>query len=121
MDALNALGYGLAEHTNRYQEAHDLLKQALDFQPENYYVLGSYGRVLYKMGNYTESIEYFQKAQAKQDASISPEAVVEVAAHLGEVLWVNGDKEAAKTVWEKARKDFPENEKLREVVQRFMP
>ena len=53
------------------------------------------------------------------DDSIPTEAIVETVAHLGEVLWVSGDKEAAKVVWEKARKDFPKNELLHQVMHRF--
>ena len=119
-NALNHLGYTLANRTNRYQEAYDLLKQALDLQPENPYVLDSMGWVLYKMGKYQDAIEHLRKAQANINASIPPEVAAENAVHLGEVLWVSGDKEAAKTIWEKARKDFPENEKLREVMRRFL-
>jgi len=120
VDALNALGYSLAEHTNRHQEAHHLLKQALDLQPESPYVLDSMGWLLYKMGKYQEAIEHLRKAQANINASIPPEVAAESNIHLGEVLWVSGDKKAAKKVWKKARQDFPENEKLREVMRRFL-
>jgi len=114
VNALNTLGYTLANRTERYQEAYDLIKRALHLQPDNFAFLDSMGWVLYRMGKYSESLEYLRKAQVKQNAP-------DVAAHLGEVLWVSGDKDAAKVVWEKALNDFHENEKLREIVQRFMP
>jgi tetratricopeptide (TPR) repeat protein len=64
------LGYTLTERTTRYQEAYDLLKQALDLQPEAPYVLDSMGWVLYKMGKYQEAIKHLRKAQANADISV---------------------------------------------------
>lgn len=113
-NVLNALGYSLADNTVRYEEAYELIQNALDLSPGKYYILDSMGWVLYKMGNYTQAIAYLRKAQAKQ-------ADPEIAAHLGEVLWVSGDRRAATEVWEQALKDFPEDEKLREVVHLFLP
>ncbi|RKZ88613.1 MAG: hypothetical protein DRR19_12335 [Candidatus Parabeggiatoa sp. nov. 1] len=114
INALNALGYSLANKTERYEEAYGFIKQALDLGPNNYYILDSMGWVLYKMGNCAEAIVYLRKALAKQNDP-------EIAAHLGEVLWVSRDQYAAKEVWENALKAFPEDEKLRDVVRGFSP
>jgi len=114
VQALNALGYTLADTTNRYQEAYDLIKKAYQLRPEDYYILDSMGWVLYKMGKYQEALSYLQKAQGRKNDP-------EIAAHLGEILWVSGKKELAKKVWEEALKAFPEDEKLRDVVTRFLP
>ncbi len=111
--ALNALGYGFAEYTDRYQEAYELIKKALTLSANDYYILDSMGWVLYKMGNYAEAIAYLRKAQAQQDDP-------EIAAHLGEVLWKSGEQRAATEVWEKAQNTFPDDEKLREVIDRFI-
>ncbi len=112
-DALNALGYSLTVHTDRYQDAYKLIKQALRLSPSDYYILDSMGWVLYKMGKYAEAIAYLRKAQTKREDP-------EMAAHLGEVLWMSGDQQAAKEVWEKAQKTFPDDEKLREVIRHFL-
>ncbi len=111
--ALNALGYGFTEYTVRYQEAYELIKKALTLSANDYYILDSMGWVLYKMGNYAEAIAYLRKAQAQQDDP-------EIAAHLGEVLWKSGEQRAATDVWEKAQNTFPDDEKLREVIDRFI-
>ncbi len=110
--ALNSLGYALAERTDRYQEAYDLIKRALDLQPENWNYQDSMGWVLYKMGKYSGSLEYLRKAYAKIDDLISPETAAEIVAHLVEVLWVTGEKKEAKEVWEKGLKDYPEDRRL---------
>ena len=112
--ALNALGYTLADRTDRYQEAYELIKHALALEPNSYYFLDSMGWVLYRLGKHEEAIDYLRKAMAMtQDP--------EVAAHLGEVLWVDGDKKGAKKVWETALKQTPEDTKLIDVIKRFTP
>lgn len=118
-EALNALGYSIADHADRsqkarLQEAFYLIKQALDLNPSNHYILDSMGWVLYKLGKYTEALAYLWKAQAKQDDP-------EIAAHLGEVLWENGDQQAARQIWKNALNEFPEDEKLQKVVRNFSP
>jgi tetratricopeptide (TPR) repeat protein len=113
-NALNALGYGLTEYTDRLGEAYELIKQALILKPNEHYILDSMGWILYKMGHYAESLAYLRKAQAKQ-------ADPEIAAHLGEVLWMSGERQSAQEIWEKALEQFPNDKKLREVIQRFLP
>jgi tetratricopeptide (TPR) repeat protein len=116
VNALNALGYSLTAHTTRYQEAYELIKQALQLSSdhEEYYILDSMGWVLYKMGQYAEAIAYLRKAQAQQNDP-------EVAAHLGEVLWKSGDQAAAQLVWKEALEKFPDDETLQKVIRQFLP
>ncbi len=114
VQALNALGYTLADRTNRYQEAYGFIKKAHDLSPNDFYILDSMGWILYRMGRLDESIEYLNKAlNARQDP--------EIAAHLGEVLWVKGDKTAAKKIWEAALQITPDDSKLLDVIKRFNP
>lgn len=112
--ALNALGYTLADRTNRYQEAYTYIKKALELKPNDFYILDSMGWVLYRMGRLEESIEYLNKAlKQRRDP--------EIAAHLGEVLWVKGDKAAAREIWEAALQETPEDSRLLDVIKRFNP
>lgn len=112
--ALNALGYTLADRTDRYDEAYELIKQALEITPNDFYVLDSMGWVLYRQGRLDEAIEFLKKALAQRNDP-------EIAAHLGEVLWVKGDKTAAKAVWDTALKLTPNDDKLRKVINRLNP
>lgn len=93
--ALNALGYTLADRTTRYAEALELVSRALELQPNEPAILDSMGWVLFRTGRYDESVQYLSRAY-----SAFPDP--EVAAHLGEVLWVKGDRDGAMTVWQGA-------------------
>lgn len=110
--ALNALGYTLTLRTERFIEAEGYLAKALKLRPTDFYVLDSMGWVQYKMGNIDLSLDYLSRALvAKKD--------VEVAAHLGEVRWVSGDKKGAREIWEVAKKLDPSNPVLVEILKQF--
>ena len=112
--ALNALGYTLADATDRLTEAYELIKKALALRPSDFYILDSMGWVLYRLGRLDEAVEYLRKAiSIRQDP--------EIAAHLGEVLWVRGEREQAKEVWEAALQLTPEDSRLLDVIERFKP
>lgn len=113
-NALNALGYTLADRTTRYTEALALIEEALALKPDDPFILDSLGWVHYRLGNYTEAIKYLRLALDKR-----PDA--EIAAHLGEVLWVTGDRSGAESVWKSALQQAPESEVLLGVMRRFQP
>ncbi len=114
VDALNALGYTLADKTDRLQEALALITRALALKPTSAAILDSMGWVQYRLGNYPRAVEYLRKALALQ-----PDA--EIASHLGEVLWVMGEQEQARRVWKQAQQRDPESQYIREVMQRLAP
>jgi tetratricopeptide (TPR) repeat protein len=110
--ALNALGYTLADHTERYQEAYEFIKRALELNAEDFYILDSMGWVLYRLGRFGEAVEFLNRArEIKNDP--------EVAAHLGEVLWVMGDKDAARDIWGSALQSQPDDKRLLDVIERL--
>ncbi|MDJ0878782.1 MAG: tetratricopeptide repeat protein [Halieaceae bacterium] len=110
--ALNALGYLLANRTERYAEAEELIARALEINPEEPAILDSWGWVKYRLGEYDEALDYLQRAYR---AFPDPE----VAAHLGEVLWVMGRDEAAVAIWDQALSTSPEHAILLETIQRL--
>ncbi|MDP2283709.1 MAG: tetratricopeptide repeat protein, partial [Pseudohongiella sp.] len=112
--ALNHLGYAMTLRTDRYQEAMDLINRALTVTPDDPAVIDSLGWVQYKLGMLDESISNLRRA-----FELFPDH--EVAAHLGEVLWVNGQQEEALQVWESSLESFPDSEFITEAMQRLMP
>jgi len=112
--AHNALGYSFAEHSNRLPEALELIEKAIKLSPEDPYIIDSLGWVYYRMGNLNKGVSYLKQAFViKRDP--------EIAAHLGEVLWMQGTKEEAKEVWRTTIKSHPENEVLLNTMKKFMP
>lgn len=112
--ALNALGYSLADRTTRYPEAYALIKRAYELSPNDYYVLDSLGWVLYRMGRLDEAEAYLRRALKLRNDP-------EVAAHLGEVLWFRGDRKGARMVWEDALQSAPGDRKILDAMQRLSP
>ena len=113
-DALNALGYTLADQTTRYQEALDLVSRALELKPDSPAILDSMGWVQFRMGNYEQALSYLERALDSLPDS-------EIAAHLGEVLWVMGDRERARQVWREMLERDPDSTHVRETMQRLDP
>ena len=112
VNALNALGYTLADRTERFTEAQGYLAQALELKPDDPFVLDSMGWLQYRLGNNAESIRLLKRA-------LTIRGDAEIAAHLGEVLWVTGDRHEAESVWTRALRDTPDNEALRGVIKKF--
>jgi len=110
--ALNALGYTLANRTQRYDEAFALISRALELQPEEPAILDSMGWILYRKGEYDEALQYLTRAYA-----VFPDP--EVAAHLGEVMWVSGDTDGATQVWQGALMKDPQHEVLLSTLKRL--
>ncbi|MFN3752204.1 MAG: tetratricopeptide repeat protein [Thiobacillus sp.] len=112
--AYNALGYTLADRTNRLAEAIELLDKALSLAPDDPFILDSVGWAQYRAGNLARAQEFLERAyKARPDP--------EIAAHLGEVWWVRGLREAAGELWQTSLKDHPQNELLRATIHRFKP
>ncbi|MCD9095945.1 tetratricopeptide repeat protein [Luteimonas fraxinea] len=103
--ALNALGYTLADRTTRYTEALELIDRARVAEPDNAAIIDSYGWVLYRLGRNEDALVELRRAfSMMKDA--------EVAAHIGEVLWVLGRHDEARKYFDEARGIDPENRSL---------
>ena len=109
---LNALGYTLTNHTQRYEEAADLIERALALSPGDPAILDSLGWVYYKLGQYNESEALLREAH---NAFPDPE----VAAHLGEVLWVQGRQFEARDVWRDGLNRVPDHPIILETLKRL--
>ena len=110
--AHNALGYSLAERNLRLPEAKALIKKALDLAPGEPFITDSLGWVEYRLGNRDEALRLLRGAyQSRPD--------VEIAAHLGEVLWVSGQHDEARRVLRDARERDAVNDVLRETLARL--
>ena len=109
--ALNALGYTLADRTTRYAEAMELIDRARAAEPGNAAIIDSHGWVLYRLGRNEEALVQLRRAFTLQKDP-------EIAAHVGEVLWVLGKKDEARKYFDEARKLDPENRALRRALSK---
>lgn len=112
IQALNAYGYTLVDRTNRIQEGYKYIQRAYKMKPEDPAILDSMGWANYRLGKYPEAIMYLRQA-------LSSYKDPEIAAHLGEVLWVSGDHNQAREVWEAALRETPSHKALLDVMKRF--
>jgi tetratricopeptide (TPR) repeat protein len=111
-DALNALGYTLTDQTDRHEEALVLIEKALSIKPDEAAFIDSMGWVQYRLNNYEEALVHLRRALELFQND-------EVAAHLGEVLWVTGEEEEAVRVWQEALELAPDSEILKDVILRL--
>ena len=110
--AYNALGYTLADRTDRHSEALALIEKAVKLAPDDAFIIDSLGWVQYRMGRLEDSIANLRLAFAKR-----PDP--EIAAHLGEVLWAQGKKDEARQIWRDSVKEHPENELLNATIKKY--
>ena len=111
--ALNALGYTLVDRTERYKEGLDYIQRAYNIQPDDAAILDSLGWANYRLGNHEAALKFLRKAFDKlKDA--------EIAAHLGEVLWVMGEHDSARDIWDAALRVDPAHQLLLDVINRFV-
>lgn len=110
--ALNALGYTLVDKTKQHKKGLEFIKKALKLEPDDAAIHDSMGWAYYRLGQYDKSLKYLRFAFEKlKDA--------EIAAHLGEVLWVAGERDAAQDIWNSALQQAPNDDLLLNVMQKF--
>ncbi len=109
---LNALGYTLADKTDRLDEAHDFISRALALTPNDPAVLDSMGWVEYRKGNFEAAL-----VRLRQAMNAMPDH--EIAAHLGEVLWVSGVQEEAKEIWRTGLELRPDSKIIHQTIHRL--
>lgn len=110
--AMNALGYYFADENMRLDEADELLVKANALLPDDPAILDSLGWLRFRQGKYPSSIELLKRAYSLLEDA-------EIAAHLGEVMWVMGDQQAATEIWIRALSEKPGDPTLRSVMERY--
>ncbi len=112
--SLNALGYTLADRTDRYREAERFIRKALEYNPDSPAIIDSMGWVLFKLGRHEEALVELRRAyEGLEDA--------EVAAHIVEVLAVLDRREEALEFLVESEEKFPESQLLEDVRERMFP
>jgi tetratricopeptide (TPR) repeat protein len=113
-NAYNALGFAFADRNIRLPEAKQLISKALSLSPDDPFITDSLGWVEFRLGNLTAALLHLQKAY-----ELRPD--VEIAAHLGEVLWRLKRSDEARRIWQEGLKLAPDNDTLKDTLQRLQP
>jgi len=103
--ALNALGYHYADNNIELERAEQLLVKANELLPEDPAIMDSLGWLRFRKGQYDEAIQLLRSAY-----ELFPDP--EIAAHLGEALWLAGSEDEAKTIIAAALEKDPEDKRL---------
>jgi tetratricopeptide (TPR) repeat protein len=112
--ANNALGYSFLDRNVKVEEGMKLVEKAYQLAPDDAAITDSVGWGYYRLGKIDKSVEFLRRAFT---ANPDPE----IAAHLGEVLWVQGKKEEAVKFLQDTLKANPDSESLRAVIKKFVP
>lgn len=110
--AYNALGYSLAERNVRLDEALTLIDKALKMAPADPFIMDSMGWVQFRLGKLDDAEAHLRRAYALRND-------VEIAVHLGEVLWQKGKKSDAQQLLREARAKDPKNDTLKSTLARL--
>lgn len=110
--AYNALGYALADRNIRLAEARQLIEKAVSLAPQDAYIQDSLAWVEFRQGNVPRALDILQAAYARQ-----PDP--EIAAHLGEILWVSGRRDDAIRIWKEGLTLASDNETLQATLRRL--
>jgi Flp pilus assembly protein TadD len=110
--AYNALGYWLADHGQRLPEAQTLIEKAVQLAPDDYFIQDSLGWVHFRLGQTQEARRLLEAAYKKR-----PDP--EIAAHLGEVLWTLGERDAARAIWQDGLRRDPDSAPLKQTLERL--
>ena len=76
--------------------------------------MDSLGWVAFREGQVAEALRILRRA-----FELRPDP--EIAAHLGEVLWVSGQREEARAVWQQGLRLKADNETLQDTLRRLDP
>ncbi len=104
--ALNALGYSLVCHTERFTEARGFIAKALALKPDDPAILDSMGWVEFRLGNYVAAESLLRKAY-----NTLPDP--EVASHLIEILSTNKKAKEAQSILKEMLKKYPDDKRLK--------
>jgi len=113
-NSLNALAYSLADRNQKLPEAFKLISKAYQLSPKDGFILDSLGWVNFRMGKNALALEQLQQA-----FGMKPEA--DIAAHIGEVLWVMNRPVEAEDMWRKGQQLDANNATLKETLKRLKP
>lgn len=94
--ALNDLGYLLVDQNRSLERATNMIRFAVDAEPDNVAYRDSLGWALYRRGRFSEAVDELRKASSVD----TPDPII--LDHLGDALLASGNQADASKVWQQA-------------------
>ena len=113
IDALNYIGYTLADHGQDFERSLQLVRRAQQLRPEDGYITDSVGWVLFLMGRHDEAITQLERA-----VEIVPDEPV-ILEHLGDVYQKVGRTQDALKTYIRARESNPEPDQVDRILKKI--
>ena len=110
---LNYFGYSLVEKGIHLDEALELIKRAVERQPDDGYITDSLGWALYRLGKYSEAVIHMERA-----AELMPLDPI-VNDHLGDVYWAVDRRDEARFQWQRALSFDPEKKDMERIYKKL--
>ena len=107
---LNNYAYFLAQRAEDLDRAERMAALAVKDQPDNANFIDTYAWVYFAKKDYSMALLYIKSAVEKDEDN-------HLLEHYGDILWFNGEKEAAVEQWSKALESDPDNELLQRKVK----
>lgn len=108
--SLNYLAFVLAEEGESLSDAEGYCARALEIEPQNPYFLDTFGWIRFKQGRVADGLSIIDRA-----LSVAP-TDPDILEHKAIILFSTGDKNGAKTFFEKAIQNIEHNEEKRKML-----
>ena len=108
-DALNYLGYTWVDRGENLNEAFDMIRKAVELDPQSGAIVDSLGWAHYKLGQYHKA-----KINLEDAVELSPSSAT-IIDHLGDVYWKLGRYREAGYQWERALEFDPTDEERAQI------
>jgi tetratricopeptide (TPR) repeat protein len=115
---MNYLAYSWVDRGINIDEGIEMLKRAVELQPQDGYIVDSLGWAYFRLGNYKTAAEYLEQAVMLEPGQST------INDHLGDVYWRLGRKLEAGFQWRHAldmKPDKAEEPKIREKIEKGLP
>jgi len=103
---LNTLGYYLIEQTDKHEEGFRVLYKANALARNDPYIADSLGWAYYRLGHLDKARRLIELARKE----LQPKRHWELEDHLGDILWHQGERDAARAAWRAALEETPPSE-----------
>ncbi|MBL4617422.1 MAG: tetratricopeptide repeat protein [Robiginitomaculum sp.] len=103
-DVLNYLGYTFVDVGENIEEGFELIRKAIELDPEAGYIVDSLGWGYYRLGNYQDAVTHLERAVELEPGEPT------INDHLGDAYWQVGRKLEAKFQWQRVLSFEPDEE-----------